>query len=184
MTISGCFAIISGHFVDYSRPFPAHFRPIPDHFRPFRQSSDQFRQFPGLLSTNSRSSDTQGRHNRGPSGHRNRSIVRTVPDHSRAVQHGATGSKHRKKETHTQRRPFPLHFTPIFTRLPTISWPFQTKYHHHTRTTQGRYNRGPPGHQNTDNRHTAQSQPSRTTHGRYNMGPQDQKSATTATHTD
>ena len=58
MTISGCFAIISGHFVDYSRPFPAHFRPIPDHFRPFRQSSDQFRQFPGLLSTNSRSSDT------------------------------------------------------------------------------------------------------------------------------
>ena len=55
-----------------------------------------------------------------------------------------------KSNTHTQRRPnfrpFPLHFTPILTRLLTISWPFQTKYHNHTRTTQGRYNRGPPGH--------------------------------------
>ena len=98
-----------------------------------------------------------------------------------------TGKSHRQQQhshnTDVIFGPFTLHSTPILTRLPTISRPFQTTHHDHTRTTQGRYNGGPPGHQNTDNRHTAQSEPSRTTHGRYNMGPQGQKSQTTPTHT-
>ena len=162
LTISDSFPTISGRFVNRptsSRPILTVSRPtleqfsIVRHHLSHRGSTTGDRPATETGASSEPSQTTHGRYNMGPQ-----------------------GQTHRKKETHTQRRPFPLHFTPIFTRLPTISWPFQTKYHHHTRTTQGRYNRGPPGHQNTDNRHTAQSQPSRTTHGLYNMGPQGQKS--------
>ena len=96
-TISGPFPTISGRFVNRpasSDSFPASSRPILGRPTPFL---------------------TQGRHNRGPPGRRNRSIVRTVPDHSRAVQNGATGSNTQEKgNTHT---------------TPTISFTFHTNFH-------------------------------------------------------
>ena len=195
MTIQDRSPTISGPFSFHFRPFPDHFRPLPDHFRPFRKSSDQFRQFPGLLSTNSRSSDTISHTGAAQQGTARPPKQEHRPNRPRPLT-GGTKWGHRIKtqekvidnsNTHTTPTLFSDHLLYIPHQFSPDYRPFhgllQTTHHDHTRTTQGRYNGGPPGHQNTDNRHTAQSEPSRTTHGRYNMGPQGQKSQTTPTHT-
>ena len=182
-------------FPDHFRPFPDDFRPFPDHFRPFRKSFNQFPTHSDNFPASSRPildrpktalthgplrGGTTVDHPATETGASSEPYQTTHGRYNMGPTDQNTGKSHRQQQhshnTDVIFGPFTLHSTPILTRLPTISRPFQTTHHDHTRTTQGRYNGGPPGHQNTDNRHTAQSEPSRTTHGRYNMGPQGQES--------
>ena len=128
------FTPIPGHFrqfLEHSRPFRHHIsRPFPDHTRSFDAISQPLPllrsvQLPDLHVDSLQT--TQGRYNRGPLGHQK--THSHVPDHSRAVQQGPTGTKRRKSQTAG--------------RLQTIS---------HTQTTHGRYNRGTQA-QNTGKSH-------------------------------
>ena len=148
MTIQDRFPNISDPFSFHFRPFPDHFRPLPDHFRPFRKSSDQVRQFPGLLSTNSRSSDTISHTGAAQQGTARPPKQEHRPNRPRPLTGGTTWG-HRVKtqekvidnsNTHTtptfpgrfpttfQRSPF-LNFRTVSSLFPTISFTFRTNSH-------------------------------------------------------